>query len=404
VPRSESAPSAAAERGPVELRLRSGRDKAIRQGHPWVYSGAIADLDPALAPGTVVGVLAAGGEFLGRGYVNPRCTIALRLLTRRDEPVDRDFVRRALGAAVELRRRVLTAKTTAYRLVNGEGDGLPGFLVDRFEDVLVVQCLTAGAERLRDWLVDALIAELQPRAVLEHSRGAVRRAEGLADRSGVLFGESPDELESLENGARRVGEPGRGQKTGYFCDQRDNRALVREIAAGATVLDTYCYTGGFAVNAGLGGAARVVAVDSSAPALERAHENWRRNGLDTAQAEFVRASTPDFLRETAQSFDVLVLDPPAFAKRRGDVARATRAYKDLHLWALRRARRGAFLLAFTCSQHVGRELFAQISVAAASDTGRRLQVLRHLGPGADHPVLAAHPEGEYLHGLLLRAD
>jgi 23S rRNA (cytosine1962-C5)-methyltransferase len=406
VPRGEGLPSRSslAAGAEVELRLRSGRDKAIRQGHPWVYSGAIANLDPAVEPGAPARVVTAAGEFLGRGYVNPRCSIAVRLLTQRDEAVDCDHVRRAVDTAVDLRRHLLAAETTAYRVVNGEGDGLPGFLVDRFADVLVVQCLTAGAERLRDWLVAALIARLAPRAVVEHSRGAVRRAEGLDDRSAVLCGELPGEVEVIENGARMLVEPGRGQKTGYFCDQRDNRALLRDLAAGATVLDAYCYTGGFAVHAGRAGAAQVVAVDSSEPALQRARDNWQRNELDPSRATFVRAGVADFLRQTTQSFDVLVLDPPALAKRRGDVARAARAYKDLQLWALRRARPRALILAFTCSQHVGRELFEQIAVGAASDAGRRLQLLRRLGPGCDHPVLAAHPEGEYLRGLLLRAD
>jgi 23S rRNA (cytosine1962-C5)-methyltransferase len=398
--RGAAAPAA----GELELCLRSGREKALRQGHPWIFSGAIANLAPSLPPGSPVRVLSASGDFLGRGYANPRCTIAVRLLTRRDEAVDRDFVRRSVAAAAALRRRTIAADTNAYRVVNGEGDGLPGFLVDRFADVLVLQCLTAGADRLRDWVVESLLAELAPRAIVECSRGAVRRAEGLEDRNAVPHGDPPGEIEVLENGVRMLVEPARGQKTGYFCDQRDNRALLRTIAGGGRVLDAFCYTGGFAVHAGRGGAAHVVAVDSSAPALERARGNWRHNGLDAAGATFVRDSAASFLRETSLLFDVLVLDPPALAKRRGDVARAARAYKDLQLWALRRAHPGALVLAFTCSQHVGTELFAQIAVAAASDAGRRLQILRRLGAGCDHPVLAAHPEGEYLRGLLLRVD
>jgi 23S rRNA (cytosine1962-C5)-methyltransferase len=380
------------------------KDRPVRSGHPWVFSGAIRDFDPNLEAGSIARVRAAGGELLGSGYVNPRCTIAVRMLTRGDEPVDAGLVGRRVEAALDLRRRLVGADTTAYRLVNGEGDGLPGFLVDRYDDVLVVQCLTAGADRLRPWLVAELIRRVSPRSIVERSEGSVREAEGLRARVGVLHGEPPGERIVRENGLQFAVTPGEGQKTGYFCDQRPNRLLCRQLAAGRRVLDAFAYGGGFAVHAGSGAAARVTLIESSRDALAAARRNWERNGLAAGSADFVPGDVWRFLRETSETFDLFVLDPPALVRQRKDVAQGARAYKDLHLRSFRRAEAGALVLTFTCSQHVDRPLFRKIVLGAALDTGREVQLLGHLGPGPDHPVALAHPEGEYLHGLVLRVS
>ncbi|MGH7789966.1 MAG: class I SAM-dependent rRNA methyltransferase [Candidatus Binatia bacterium] len=387
---------------PVTIHLRSGKDRPVRLGHPWIFSGAIRDLDPDLAPGSIVRVCAADGALLGVGYANPRCTIAVRLLTRVDEPIDDAFIARRVAAALALRRQVVGADSTAYRLLNGEGDELPGVLVDRYDDVLVLQSLTAGAERLKPALLAALQVTLSPRAVVERSDGAVRRAEGLAPVAATLCGEAPGAVVVRENGLHFGVAPGGGQKTGHFCDQRENRARLRGLAAGRRVLDAFAYSGGFSVHAGAGGAAHVVAVDSSARALAEAAQNWARNGLPAARATFVDRDVNRYLRESAERFDLLVLDPPALVKQRKDQARGARAYKDLHLWAMRRAEPDALMMTFTCSQHVDAELFRKIVCGAAADVGRSVQLLAHLGPGPDHPLALAHPEGEYLHGLLLR--
>lgn len=397
-------PPVTGDRSPVTLFLRSGKDRPVRMGHPWVFSGALRDLDPELEAGSVVRLCAADGTLLGVGTVNPRCTIAVRLLARRDVPIDAAFVGRRVAAALALRRRVVGADSDAWRLVNGEGDGLPGVLVDRYGAVLVVQLLTAGAERLKPLLLEALRQHLQPRAIVERSEGAVRAAEGLAPSSGVWFGDPGDGELVQENGLRFLVQPGGGQKTGHFCDQRDNRARLRALAADAHVLDAFAYHGGFAVHAGAGGAARVVAVDSSGAALEAAGHNWQLNQLPADGVRFVAADVGRFLRDTDETFDLLVVDPPALVKQRKDVARGARAYKDVNLWALRRARRGALLCTFTCSQHVDAALFRKIVAGAAADAGRGVSLLAHLGPGPDHPVALGHPEGEYLHGLLLRVS
>jgi 23S rRNA (cytosine1962-C5)-methyltransferase len=297
---------------------------------------------------------------------------------------------------------VVGADTTAYRVINGEGDLLPGVVADWYDGILVLQCLTAGAERLKPWLIDALRAELEPRAIVERSEGSVRKAEGLSSVAATAFGEPPAEVIVRENGLRFAVVPGGGQKTGHFCDQRPNRALVRSLSAGRRVLDAFAYSGGFSVHAGAGDAARVTVVDSSHRALASAARNWALNGLDEGLVRFVDRDVPRFLRECDETYDLLVLDPPALVKQRKDLQRGARAYKDLQLWALRRAAPGALVFTFTCSPHVDAALFRKIVAGAAADARREVQVLQHLGPGPDHPVALGHAEGEYLHGLLLR--
>lgn len=386
----------------MNLHLRSGKDYPVRLGHPWIFSGAIRDLDAATTPGSIVRVLAADGGFLAVGYVNPRCNIAVRVLSRVDEPIDDGFLRRRIVAARALRAATVASDTTAYRLINGEGDGLPGVIADWFDGIVVLQFLTAGAEQLKPSLVAALCAELAPRAVVERSEGSVRQAEGLEASVGALVGEEPGETIVRENGLHVALTPGVGQKTGYFCDQRPNRALLRSLAGGRRVLDAFTYSGGFAIHAGAGGAASVVMVDSSARACAAAERNWALNELD-ARGRTVDRDVARFLRECDDTYDLLVLDPPAFVKHGKDLERGARAYKDLQLWALRRAAPGALLMTFTCSAHVDASVFRKIVASAAADARREIQIVRHLGPGPDHPVSLGHPEGDYLHGLLLKA-
>ena len=384
------------------LRLRSGKDRPVRLGHPWIFAGAIAQLDPALPPGSIVRVEAADGEFLGVGAANPRCAIAVRLLSRCDETIDHAFVQRRVTAALALRSQTIPPDTDAYRCINGEGDFLPGIVVDRYGDVLVLQCLTTGATVLHSAVVDALVTALAPRAIYERSAGAVRREEGLADVESVIHGELPaDRLTIREHGHRFIVDVRHGQKTGFFLDQRDNRRLARDYAAGRRVLNAFAYTGGFGVYAAAGGAREVVSVESSPRALDLARANWRLNELSPDHASFVEADVFRYLREPGEPFDLLILDPPALVKQRKEVARGARAYKDLHLQAFRRAAPGALMLTFSCSTHVDAVLFRQIVTGAAADARREVRVLRHLGPGADHPTAVAQIEGEYLTGLML---
>lgn len=387
----------------IPVRLRAGKEYLVRDGHPWIFSGALEDLPAQLAAGSEVDIVSAKGELLARGYANPKVAIAVRVLTRRDEAIDAAFVQRRLEAALAWRRRCVESDTDAYRLVNAEGDGLPGFIVDVYADFAVLQALTAGAERLKPWLLEALTRLLPLRGIFERSSGAVRREEGLASRDDVAWGEPPPErLEIRERSRRYLVDLRAGQKTGFFLDQRANRALLERFASGARVLNAFAYSGSFGVCAAAGGAREVVAVETSAKALDLARENWALNGLLEGGARFVGEDVFTFLRQGDDTFDVLVLDPPALVKHRRDITKGGRAYKDLNLQGLRRAAPGALMLTFTCSQHVSAELFRKIVHGAAIDAGRDVRIVQTLGPGPDHPTSLAHPEGEYLHGLLLR--
>ncbi len=386
----------------IDISLHPGREKQLLRGHPWVFGGALRDLDPNTVPGSVVRLRSVEGEFLGVGYVNPRCTIAVRVCSREDRELDAGFFRARLRDAIALRADLDDAGTDVYRLINGEGDFLPGFVVDRFGDVLVLQCLTAGADALREHLVEALREQLQPSAVVDFSRGSVRRAEGLSDRTEVLFGTVPDRVMATEFGMAVTVTPGTGQKTGYFCDQRDNRARLGASSRGKRVLDAFCYSGGFAISAALGGARHVVAVDSSRPALGLVDENLRANRIEDGLVEVRRAKVAEYLRSCTESFDTVVLDPPPLVRRKNDLRAGIRGYRDLNQWAMRRLDSGGTLYTFTCSQHVDNENFRRALTEAAASARREVQVLDTLGPGPDHPVAAAHIEGEYLRGYMLR--
>jgi 23S rRNA (cytosine1962-C5)-methyltransferase len=381
--------------------LKPGRDYAVRAGHPWVFSGAIAGVEDAAPPGAVTEIYGADRRLLGRGTWNPKTSIAVRMLTRGAEDVDAGLVHRRLASALAL--RALVRGTDAMRLVNGEGDRLPGVVVDRYGDFLVCQLLTAGAETLKPWIVEALGALVPARGLFERSEGNVRTAEGLARATGVLAGEAPPPtLTITESGRRYLVDIRGGQKTGFFLDQRANRDLVAALATGRRVLNLFAYSGAFTIAAGQGGAVAVTSVESSPTALALAEAAWRENGLPEGGAAFTRADVFQYLRGEVSPADLVVVDPPPFARRRGDRERALAGYKDVNLHALRAAAADALVVTFSCSQHVTADDFTAAVAAAAADAGRACQVLDRLGPALDHPQALAHPEGRYLKGLLLR--
>ena len=390
------------------VKLKPGKDGPARAGHPWIFSGAIAEIDGEPRAGAFLRVLSASGQLLGTGTYNPRGSIAVRLLAREDVALDAAFVRRRVADAYALRESLgIVRDNTAYRLLHGEGDWLPGVIADVYGGFVVVQILTAGAERLRPAILAALQEVVDPEGIFERSAGGARREEGLGDRTDVAQGEAPPErIEVREGDARYLVDVRGGQKTGFYVDQRDSRALVGRLARGRDVLNCFAYTGGFAIAAGRGGARRVVSVETSGPALQLARENWALNGLAEDRAEWLARDVFDVLTPLADApeekrFDLVVLDPPPFARHRADRDKAVRAYRDLNRRALRALRPGGLLATFTCSAHVSRELFLH-AVATSGQPTMRLQVLAHLGAPGDHPVLAAHPEGEYLSGLLIR--
>ena len=374
----------------------------MRAGHPWLFSRAVEGLDGA-EPGEFVRVVGTGGRVLGVGYANPRTTIAVRMLALEDVPVDAALVARRVDEAMALRRATLPPELTAYRVLNGEGDRLPGVVADRYGEFVVCQFLTAGAARLAPWVVDALVERLHPRGVFERSEGGVRAEEGLADRRGPLAGEEPPaRIEIQEDGARFLVDVLHGQKTGFFLDQRESRARIRPLAAGRRVLNTFAYTGAFSVVAGLAGATHVTSVDTSRPSLGLAETAWALNGLPPERAAFVVGDVFDFLRGAGERYELVVLDPPPFVRRRRDLEPGLRGYKDVNLHAFRRLAPGGFLLTASCSQHLGRAQFRETVMAAAADAGVVATVVAEAGHPPDHPVALAHPEGEYLKVLVLR--
>ena len=386
------------------ITLKPRREGPVRAGHPWIFSGAIAAGLEGAEPGEPVRVVAASGRFLAAGYCNPRTPIAVRILTNEDEPVDGTLVHRRLDEAFALRRELLGAGLEAYRVVNGEGDRLPGIVVDRYGDFVVCQFLTAGAARLAPAVVAAIEEGLHPRGIFERSEGAVRTEEGLAGARGVLAGEAPPlRLTIEEDGARFVVDLHHGQKTGFYLDQRETRRRLGPLARGRRVLNAFAYTGAFAIVAARAGAREVVSVDTSRPALEVGESAWTENGLDPASGRFVVADVFDFLRAGDDRYDLIVLDPPPFVRRRRDLEPGLRGYKDVNLQAFRRLVPGGWLVTSSCSQHLAGAAFRDVVAAAAADAGRPVQVTAEWGHPPDHPTALAHPEGEYLKVLLLRA-
>jgi 23S rRNA (cytosine1962-C5)-methyltransferase len=384
--------------------LKPGRDHSLRRHHPWIRAGSVERVGGTPAAGDLVRVTSAEGETLGHGFYSPSSPLRVRMLVfGKDAPGDGWLEERIAAALARRASDPLLAGSDALRLLNGEGDGLPGLVADRYADVVVLRLTSAGMAQRRDAIAAALRDASGAAHGVERADAAAARREGIPARDGALWGgEAPERVAISERGRRYQVDVARGQKTGFYLDQRDSRDLVERLAAGRRVLDLFAYTGGFAVAAARGGAASVVLVESSVEALALARENLAANAADVP-AEFVRGDAFHFARAQGERFDLLVVDPPPLARAHRDVPAASRAYKDVLLGALRRANPGAWLLAFACSHHVGPELFGKIAAGAAVDAHRDVQILRTLGPPSDHPVSLHHPEGAYLTGLLLRA-
>jgi 23S rRNA (cytosine1962-C5)-methyltransferase len=383
--------------------LAPGREASLRRRHPWVLSGAVARVEGEPVAGASVRVVSSDGETLGFGHYGPASQLRVRLLEFGEETRGEALIEERLHAALATRAgHPLLAGTDALRLVNAEGDGLPGLVVDRFADSIVVRAGSAAWLARRAPLADALRRLTGARVGLERPDAAALRREGVAAEPSTLWGEAPAAPIAIEERGRRyLADLASGQKTGFYLDQRDARDLVERLAAGRSVLDLFSYTGGFAVAALRGGAERVVLVDSSRPALALAERNLVLAGARSEQAQLVAADGFELARSEAHGCELVICDPPPLAKRRADVPRAARAHKDLLLHLLRSAVPGARVLAFSCSHHIGLELFRKIAFGAALDAGREVRVAAELGQPADHRVSLYHPEGRYLTGLLL---
>jgi 23S rRNA (cytosine1962-C5)-methyltransferase len=389
--------------------LKPGREKSLLRRHPWVFSGAIARVEGEAAspqPGETVDVLDAHGQFLARGALSPKSQIQVRIWTwDAAQIINREFFRKRLARALKLRQALIDPQATnAFRLVHAESDGLPGLVVDRYGEALIMQCLSSGVERWREELGELLVELTGCASLYERSDADVRTLEGLAPRSGAVFGKEPPELIPVsENGLQFFVDVRSGQKSGFYLDQRANRNRLRQLAAGREVLDCFAYTGGFTVAALAGGAQSVTAVDSSAAALSLASENIALNGFSAGLVSWVEGDVFQVLRanrDRGLSYDLIVLDPPKFASTSAQAQRAARGYKDINLLAFKLLRPGGLLFTFSCSGGVDADLFQKIVAGAALDAGVEARIVDRMQQGPDHPVALNFPEGAYLKGLV----
>ncbi|MGE5492251.1 MAG: class I SAM-dependent rRNA methyltransferase [Actinomycetota bacterium] len=395
----------------AQLILAPDKERSVFKRHPWLFAGSVAHLVGRARAGDTVDILAHDGRPLGKAAFSPKSQIRARMWTFDPaETIDDAFFKRRVAAAVA-RRAALPelAGQEGVRLIHAESDGLPGVIADRYGDTVVVQLTSAGADKWRNAIVGALVKATGCARVYERSDSDVRGLEGLEPVTGWIHGEASGAPLSIdENGVRLGIDIAGGHKTGFYLDQRDNRLLLRQLSAGKSVLNCFCYTGGFSLQALAGGAESVLSIDSSGPALDQAKANLALNPqLPADKAEWLETDVFEALRvfrKEGRQFDLIVLDPPKFAPSASHADRASRAYKDINLLGCRLLKPGGLLMTYSCSGGIGLELFQKIVAGAALDSGREARIVRRLAGSPDHPVALNFPEGEYLKGLLVQVD
>ncbi len=386
----------------IALKLKSKEERRILRGHPWVFSNELENIPAGLAPGELVDVLDHGGRFIGRGYINPHTLIAVRLLTRKQEELDADFFRKKIATARALRRTL--GFGDSFRAVFSEGDGLPGLIVDKYADTLVVQSSTAGIDKLLDRILPALRDEYAPTAIVLRNDTASREIEGLAQETRVVHGEVSGPVLIEESGIKYHVDVLEGQKTGFFFDQRENRQAMKELARGRRMLDCFCYVGAWSLSAARFGASEVTGIDSSRKAVDLAAANATLNGLN---AQFISADVFDELRryeKQRERFGLIILDPPAFVKSRAKVREALKGYKEINLRAMKLLEPGGALVTCSCSHHIDQDLFKEMLIDAAHSAGRQARLLEMRSQARDHPMLLAARETQYLKCAILIVD
>ena len=395
----------------AQLILLPGKERSAFKHHPWLFAGSVGRLEGRARPGDTVEVLADNLRPLGRAAYSPKSQIRARFWTfDAEEPIDDAFFKRRIAAAVALRQALPELRgQQGLRLIHAESDGLPGVIADQYGDTVVIQLTSAGADKWRNAIVAGLVKATGCARVYERSDSDVRGLEGLGPTTGWLHGEAPATPLSIdENGVRLAIDIAGGHKTGFYLDQRENRALLGDLSAGKDVLNCFCYTGGFSLQALAGGAKSVLSIDSSGPALTQAKANLALNPqLPADRAEWQEADVFQALRDFRKAgklFDLIVLDPPKFAPSAAHADRAAKAYKDINILGFRLLRPGGLLMTYSCSGGVGLEMFQKIIADSALDAGRTARIVRRLSGAADHPVALNFPEGEYLKGLLVQAD
>lgn len=391
----------------TEILLKKGKDKAAWQLHPWIFSGAIAKIIGRPENGDLVSVYNDDREFIAYGYYNGESRVAIRLLEWDPaKQVNEDWWRERIRKAVKARKAIFNEQTNTARLIFSEADFLPGLIADRFGDFISLQILTSGIERVKSVIVDELHQLFQPKGIYQREDGAARAHDGLEVQGGVLFGEHPPAfVDVIENGVHYKVNIAEGQKSGFYCDQRANRLIVAQYAFGKKVLDCFCYSGGFSLNALKMGASEVFSVDSSALAIETLKQNIGMNALDKSRHQAIQSDVNKQLklfREQGEMFDLIVLDPPKYAPSRSSLEKASRAYKELNRLGLSLLQSGGLLATFSCSGAMDIDTFKQVLAWAALDAGKEIQFIYQFNQPEDHPIRASFPEGEYLKGLLCR--
>ncbi len=389
----------------MKLTLKPGREKSLLRRHPWTFASALQSFDEPIASGSTVDLLSSEGHFLARASYSPISQIRARVWTFADEPVDKEFFRKKIKTGIELRRRLqVEGQGDAYRLIHSESDGIAGLIVDRYDNVIVLQSSTAGAEFWKDTIADILVEETGIRTIYERSDADVRELEGLKPINGILRGTVPDSQITIhEHSLTFKVDIQHGHKTGFYLDQRENRRRAGEFAKDRDVLNCFCYTGGFSIHALANGAKSVLSVDSSAEVLGLLEDNITVNHLPADRHIAIEGDVFQLLRkfrDEARSFDMIILDPPKFAPTAAHAEKAARAYKDINLLAFKLLRSGGILVTFSCSGGVDAALFQKIVASAALDAGTEATIIEHMSQGSDHPVSLHFPEGMYLKGLI----
>jgi 23S rRNA (cytosine1962-C5)-methyltransferase len=388
------------------IKLKQSREKIIHNKHPWIFSGAVETVSGNPANGETVEILKSNGEIVGRGSYSPNSQIRVRVLSfHPDQKIDNDFLINRIRNSISQRLQFIDMrKTNAFRLINAESDGLPGVVVDKYDEYLVCQLLSAGAEYLKKNIIEILVEEIKPKSIYERSDITVREKENLKPAKGLLFGKEPDDLvEIKENDIKFLVDIKEGHKTGFYLDQSENRDIFSEFVKEKTVLNCFAYTGGFSVYALKAGASRVTNVETSESSNDLALKNIRLNNLEENEIEFVNDDVFKVLRkfrDERKNFDVIVLDPPKFADNASQVTKASKGYKDINLLAIKLLNPGGVLFTFSCSGHITPELFQKIVAGAAIDSGREVKIIKQLSQSPDHPVALNFPEGHYLKGLI----
>lgn len=383
--------------------LQRGKERPIKDKHHWIFSGAIAKA-PSYSNGDILPVYSASGELLGHAMMNKDTSIAARMINfDSTDPVS--SIKLNIKRAIKYRQELFRDQNTnAYRLINGEGDNLSGLVIDKYNNVLVVQIVSTGMDKLINEIVSVLTNELNVDCIYEKSTIGARKKEGLPDVERILFGKLPEKVEILENGVKFLVDIKNSQKTGLFLDQREMRKLVGEFAKDRTVLNCFSYTGGFSLYAAINGARKVVSVDIAQDAVNLSKDNFVANKISTDNHEFRAVDAFDYLHNQELNFDFIILDPPAFAKKREDIPNARRGYLDINKTALRKMPSNSFLLTCSCSYHMDQRMFEDIIKQAALETGRKVKIIAKHRLASDHPLNIFHNEMDYLKSLLLYID